>query len=122
MKRIITVLMLFIMTIMFASCSQPNIPVKEKPLIIVHSTGNASGLVSAAGKEVAKKFGINALYIAEGCNVDLELKNKIKEQNIKNEKAYKYYEKELGENWKKEFDKALEKEMLIQAKHFFTEK
>lgn len=38
---------------------------------------------------------------------------------MKNEKSYKYYEKELGKDWKKKFDLILDNKVLKIAKRSF---
>ena len=107
----------------FSSCSKPHQPIKninQKPLIIVHTTGNMGGIEAMAGRKVSKDFGINTLYISHGCMVDNTLQNEIKKQKIKNEKAYKYYEKELGKDWKTKFNLILRYEIIKIAKRSFS--
>lgn len=110
--------------ILLSSCAKPQqkiVNIKEKPLIIVHTSGNTGGIKAGAGRKVAKDFGINALYISDGCMVDMKLLDEIKKQNKKNEESYKYYDKELGKGWKKKFDSAVLKETIEMAKRSFQE-
>jgi len=114
--------LLLIATIIVSSCSLPHKLIKninQKPLIIVHTTGNTGGIHAVAGRKVSKEFGINTIYISHGCMVDRELQYTIDNQNKKNQKAYKYYEKQLGKNWKKTFDLVVIEEMKAIAKRSF---
>lgn len=81
---------------------------------MVHLWRQAPTLLLATQKKVAISWGIKINYTTLGCEgTNTDITNELEK---KNKVVYQFLENKFGADWKKKFDKEVDKEMKIKSK------